>query len=656
LLLLNNFSGNDSYNQTIYLFLKRFIYIFILFYPVFLSAQKLTDSLDFYIDIKSKDNLTTKLEKQLNTYYFNSIFRLNGFTGNFLYDLDENYNSTLINSSDKSIRDEHYLNLKSEYQISDPWRIGLQASNNILSDSRKIEINSASISDAALFTNYSPLSKITISPFLGYTVNRQVGEDDRGMLLGLEGLVNDLDLPGWKINGDIRYRDEDISPRKNTLRNLAFTAANQFDEDVSNNIGFKYYQTRKDFYYAADSATMSNYNVVNNIQSRTETGYQGEDRFNYNHVLSFLSLDFLGRINYRSIDRDTRYKLPQITSTTPFDTRIDELKLEFESNAVITTEKFTGIVRVNYSERDEKNIAKDYPGQTGPYYENLFNEASQLEAIKNNTTNRGSLTFSGNYNFSNDDRLFFSLYQSKLSYDTPSAGNYDTRDEVLSMVRFKFSHTFTPYFTGFVNFEGTYNHVVYIYSENSSNNNVNRVYRLSSGGEYRGKNLTSSNTFEVSANYTVYDFEDINPNYRSFSFRQFNAVDSTTLLLGKKFFISHYVYVKLSEQGDLKWASFSTKPTRFLEEIYSEPKLNYVISKIVIAGGFRLFELNTFTYQSKLRIPESEYVSIGPVTEISLVMDTSLFFRLYGYYEFITVNNSSQRKQASFTMQTIWNF
>lgn len=629
--------------------MKRFIYIIILFYPFWLSAQKITDSLDFYIDSKAKDNLTTKLEKQLNTYYFNSLFLLNGVSGNFLFDLNENYNSTLINTGDKSIRDEHFFNLKSEYQLYEPLRVGLLASNNILSDSRKIEINSASISDAAVFSNYTPLSKITLSPFLGYTVNRQVGEDDKGLLFGFEGMMDDLDLQGWKLNGDVRYRDEDISPRKNTLRNLAFTAGNQFDENVSNNLGFKFYQTRKDFYYAADPATISAFNVVNNIQSRTETGYLAEDRLSYNHVLSFLSLDVLGRINYRSIDRNTKYIL---SSSSTFDTKINELKLEFESNANITTDKFSGVIRLNYSERDEKNIAKENPGSN----EAFFNQASQLEATKNNTSNRGSLTISGNYTFTQDDHLFFSLYQNKLKYDTPSAGNFDTRDEVLSMVRFKFSHTFTPFFTGFVNFEGTYNHVVYIYSENSSNNNVNRVYRFSSGGEYKGKNLTSVNTFEVSANYTVYDFEDINPNYISFSFRQFNAVDSTTLHLAKNFYISHYGYVKLSEQGDLKWASFSTKPTRFLEEIYSEPKLNYVISKITVAGGMRLFELNTFTYQVKLRIPESEYVSIGPVAEISLVMDTSLFFRFYGYYEFIKVNNTSKKKQASFTMQTIWNF
>jgi hypothetical protein len=133
-------------------------------------------------------------------------------------------------------------------------------------------------------------------------------------------------------------------------------------------------------------------------------------------------------------------------------------------------------------------------------------------------------------------------------------------------------------------------------------------------------------------------------------------VDSTTLKLSRNVFINHYGYVKLSEQGDLTWASFSTRPIRYLEEIYSESKLNFVISKIILSGGLRFFTLNTFTYNVREKIPESEYLSIAPVAEISLNLNTTLFFRLYGYYEFITTNNSAKRKQISFTMQTNWNF
>jgi hypothetical protein len=632
--------------------LKKIFYIILLLTPALTFAQKLTDSLDFYIDTNKKNSLNTRLEKQLNTFYLTSFFNLTGFSNSFLYDINENYNSTLVNSTDKSIRDEHYLNLKSEYIISSPLRIGFLASNNILSDNRKIEINSASISNAAVFTTYTPAEKIYVSPFIGYTNNRQIGENDSGLLLGFEGLVDNLDISNWNINADVRLRDEDITPRKNTTRNLALVASSLFEENVTNTIGIKLFQARKDFYYAADPATLAYFDVVNNIQSRTESGYIIEDRLNYSHVLPFLSLDLLGRVNYRSIDRDTRYKLPQVTSTSAFDSKVNELKIEFESNATIVTDKFNGTLRINYSERDENNIAKNYLGVSNTF----FDQRSDLESMKNNTTLRGTLSFAGNYDFSKDDRLFISLYQNKLRYDTPSSENFDDRDEVLSMVRLKYSHALTPFFTAFVNLEGTYNHVVYIFSENSSNNNVNRVIRLSSGGEYKGFNLSSTNIFEVSANYTVYDFEDLVPNYRSFSFRQLNIVDSTTFKLSGNVFINHYGYVKLSEQGDLKWASFSTRPMRYLEEIYSEPKLNFIISKLILSGGLRFFALNTFTYLVKQKIPESEFLSIAPVSEISLNISTSLFFRLYGYYEFITTNNSSKRKQISFTMQTIWNF
>lgn len=632
--------------------LKKLFYIILLLTPALCFAQKLTDSLDFYINTNQKNNLNTKLEKQLNTYYLTSFFLYTGLSYSFIYNVNENFNSTLVNSADKSIRDEHYLNLKAEYILSSPLRIGFLASNNILSDSRKIEINSASISNAAFFTTYTPADKIYVSPFLGYSNNRQIGANNSGLLVGFEGLVDNIDLSDWDINADVRYRDEDISPRKNTLRNLAFVASSVFNENVTNSIGVKLYQTRKDFYYLADATTMSYFNIVNNIQSRTESGYVIEDRLKYNRVLPFLSLDLLGRVDYRSIDRDTRYKLPNAQTSSAYDAKVNELKIEFESNAAIATDNFNGTLRINYSERTENNIAKYYPGPDISF----FNERTNLESMKDNSSIRASVSFLGNYDISRFDHFYFSLYQNKLRYDTPSNQNFDDRDELLSIIRLKYSRDLTPFFTAFINLEGTYNHIVYIFSENSSNNNANRVIRLSSGGQYKGYNLTSLNSFEVSANYTVYDFEDITPNFRSFSFRQLNMVDSTTLKLSQNVYANHYGYVKLSEQGDLKWAAFSTRPIRYLAEIYSEPKLNFVISKLTLSGGARLFILNTYTYLVEQKIPESQYLSIAPVTEVSLIINTALFFRFYGYYEFITTNRTIHSKQVTFNMQTIWNF
>ena len=203
--------------------------------------------------------------------------------------------------------------------------------------------------------------------------------------------------------------------------------------------------------------------------------------------------------------------------------------------------------------------------------------------------------------------------------------------------------------------EGTQSHVVYIFSQKSSNNNINRVLKFSAGGDYHGKNVTSINGFEVSANYTVYDFRDLVPNLRSFSFRQFTATDSSTISLGRKFALKNYGYIKLSQQGELNWSAFAEKPTRYLQEIYAEPKLVLRYSDVSFGVGSRIFSLITFNYKGRTRIKDSDYLSIGPLTEILWLVENSIYLKVYGWYEFITVDKS-KRQQANLSFEVNWNF
>jgi hypothetical protein len=249
-----------------------------------------------------------------------------------------------------------------------------------------------------------------------------------------------------------------------------------------------------------------------------------------------------------------------------------------------------------------------------------------------------------------------SLLQNKLRYDTQSQENFDDRDELLSIVRLRYTRQFTPFFLGFINAEGTLNHIVYIFSERSSNNNINRIIRLEAGGNYSGKNISSLNSFEVSANYTVYDFESLNPASRSFSFRQFTAVDSTRIILSRKLFFHVYGYLKLSEQGDFRWSSFSTRPARYLREIFSEPKITFKYYDLYLSLGARYFSLNNYSFKGKEKIKSSGYSSIGPVVDIILLMNGRLYLKLYGWYEFITISNDTGREQANLSFVMNWNF
>ena len=200
------------------LFTVTILNIYFLLFSISTDAQILNDSLE-YIAVKNPLNkLSTKLDKQLNTYILNSNIFYNNDFGKFSFKVSEDYNSTFIKSAEKSIKDEHFFTMSTAYKLKPYLNIGISALNNILSDNRKIEINQASESNAVLFTQFIPEEKIYISPYLGYTNNRQVGENDYGYLYGMEGLVNQLEISDFEISSQLKLRNEDITPRKNIDR------------------------------------------------------------------------------------------------------------------------------------------------------------------------------------------------------------------------------------------------------------------------------------------------------------------------------------------------------------------------------------------------------------------------------------------------------
>jgi len=632
--------------------LKKYLLIIFVFIAYLASGQIRSDSLEYALTESAFNRLNSRFDKQLNTYSLNTLLFVQQKFENVFFTLGEQYNSTLIKSTDRSQRDEQRFSLTAGYEFTPNFNIGFGAHNNIYSNNRRIEINEASNSDITILPQYKPHPKIIITPFFGYSNNRQIGENDYGYLYGGEGLINNLDISDFIIYSEIKFKNEDVFPRSNKNRYANFLLTNNFSPDVNNVINIVYQLNRKDFYYQADSLTSKYYDITNNIQSRNETNYVLQDRLQYNEFLGIFYLDLLGKVGWRKIDRDTRYKNFENISTAIFDTRIEELKFEFESVASYNSESFSGALRFILSERDEKNIAKDISEVSDVFYE----QRNDQEKRKNNNSVRASLSLSGLYKISKNDLLFFSLFQNKLKYDTPSAENFDDRDELLSIAGIRYTHLFSPFFESFLTAEGTFNHTVYVFAEKSSNNNLNRTIRLTAGGIYRGKNISSLNLFEVSANYTVYDFEDLNPNYKSFSFRQYTATDSTTIKLTKKLNLNLYGYIKLSEQGDFKWNAFTIRPTRYLKEIFAEPKLSVRYNDIMLASGVRFFSLLTFNYKKTEKILDTEYVSSGPVAEIIVSARNNLFVKLYGWYEFIRLTGNNKKEQTNFSLQVFWNF
>lgn len=642
----------SKYNYLINLKFFYTVIIILAIYTINAVSQTRVDSLEYLGRILPTSFLNSQFDKQLNTFYLISRFQLFKETDDFYFRINENFASTFIRSANRNTRDEQHLSLVSKYKLNKTIFLGVLANSSLLSDNRSLGINESAVNYVTMFSELKPVDNIVVSPFGGYSNNKQIGITDNGFVYGIEGLLSDLTLSDLEINSELRYKNEDILPRRNLLRSFGLSVVNNFQKGVSNRIRTGYNQSRKDFYFNADPSLAQEFDIDKNLQSRTETAYFLQDRLFYDNFLENFSLDFGGGLNWRRIDRDTRFRsLAQITPTS-YDTKIDELKLEAEAITRYISRTINFTLRANYYERDEKNSPKRFDGVP----ENIYEQQIEREALKNNNSTRATLTLAGNLRFSDNDFLSFSMYQSKLQYDTPSNLNDDDRDEILSIIRLGYLSRLSAYFSAFVALEGTYGHTVYLFASRSSNNNKNRILRLRAGGDYYSSFVRSSNSFEVLANYTVYDFEDLTSNNHSYSFRQFTAIDSTTIKLVDNVSLFNYAYIKLSEIGDFRWDSFTARPTRFLKEIYLEPRFILEIERSVFSAGLRFFLLGTYGYEKEIKILQSDFVSIGPIALIDILVFKRLNLIFKGYYEFVSGMETPDTEQANLTMNIYWKF
>ncbi|MEW6703101.1 MAG: hypothetical protein AB1298_10355, partial [Bacteroidota bacterium] len=616
-------------------------------------AQSGRDSLNFSQQDFNDRLITNNFNKQLNTYNFNTVIKHFFNSDKFFFGISENFNSVITKSTAKNVRDEQYLWAIAQYNLSEKLKLGLMLNNNIFTDDRQLAINKASVLTTSLYAKFFPAENIEISPSGGFSQNSQIGEKDNGFIYGVEGNIDKYNAGDFDLSSSMKFQNEDISPRKNTLRFISFDANNFFEESFNNTISAYYSQQRKDFYFIAEPITASEFNITNNIQSRTESNYFIQDRVRFAPEYSSFSFDLQGKISWRGIDRSTRYISITNIANTNYDTRIEEFRIDLASTADYTADNFKFSLRFSYSERDEKHQQKKYEGISSI----LLDEREKIEQQKNNTSQLANISIQSKINFSRNDRLTLSLFQRKLKYDTPSAFNFDDRDELLSVARILFEKEFNPFFRIFINLEGNLNRLVYIFSERSSNNNVQRILKFSSGGIFTAGNFSSSNSAEVSANYTVFDYEELNPNFRSYSFRQLALRDSSNFRLNKTLRLFFNGYLKLSEQGDFKWSNFTNKPVRYLSEQYAAPKIFYDYLGFSFGLGLRYFSLTTFSINNGVeKVKVSEYTSIGPLSELSYIVNDRINLNFYGWYEFIRAEDNSKREMANFSIKVSYRF
>lgn len=116
-----------------------------------------------------------------------------------------------------------------------------------MSDNRSLGINESAVNLAAVFSELKPDKNIRLTPFVGYSSNRQIGITDNGNLYGIEGSLDNLAFSDLEINSEFRFRNEDIIPRRNLIRYYALSVDNIFERNISNSIKTSFHKIGRIF-------------------------------------------------------------------------------------------------------------------------------------------------------------------------------------------------------------------------------------------------------------------------------------------------------------------------------------------------------------------------------------------------------------------------
>ncbi len=633
---------NSKYQSHLYL-----IVLLVFLYVQNLTAQSLRDSTN-YLFPKKKNRLLLQAQKHINTLNINSDFFYKTHYKNFNFGIDSKINTAYFLAGNQSYRTARKIKIYTDYFFAKYFKSGFYISHNFFNDDKRLSISSAEVNQMMLYSTLG-LENFQLNLFGGISKNSQVNNTDTGPIYGAEGFIDSYKFENQIVTAKFHLSNEDISPRKNLLRNFEVSLLSLVSPDFTNTLGFGYFERGKDFYIPIDSLNGEFFNTTHNIENRLEQNYFVSEEVLFS-ISQNLKISASGKVSGQDINRKKRYINPNFVTVSTFDPNMQRFVLDFSGGINYINSKSMFFIKINYFEKEETFDVNPIIGAN----EILFQTRQNQEERKNNISKLGYLSLGGNYKLNNSNIFSLSLFHRKLSYDTPSEENYDDRDELLTMLHFRYTHIFSYLFKMNFNLEGSINHVVYLFSERSSNNNINRILRFSSEGIYSGKNVSSFNKAEVSANYTVYDFEDIIPNSKSFVYRQVLLRDSSSVYFSKLFGLRFLGYLKLAEQGQFKWQEFTEKPFQFRQEIYAEPLFLYKIWIVKIGAGLRLFTLNISNFENQNLKPLSEYFSIGPSFIANSDLTNNLRFILHGWYEFIKSNNNFNEQNLNFNLNLNW--
>lgn len=386
----------------------------------------------------------------------------------------------------------------------------------------------------------------------------------------------------------------------------------------------------------------SEYNTLQNdfIRSSENDQIQIENRFenrmNFSLDLSYYLFDNLkneASVSYFLSGRDNSYKNFDVNNPR---SGVNELR---DLNTYNLYTRFTYEIKKSFVRFAIQHRNETLSNQAQQKFDISSND---LIAQQNNISlldyiNQFTRIYFDNYIYINEKNELLSDFVFEINkYDTPSVNENRDRDQLIMRYSQKYNHIFSNVFSGGVELEGRYRHLVYLMKENSINNVKERSLKFVPYFSYKNKNLEMTPEFQIFVNYRSFDYEFLFQSIRSDVQRSLTLRDSINYYVNNNFrFNVSYLY-RFRETGLFSWERFSQSISEIKNEFYSNSVLYYHKKANYYGIGFRYYNLELLSQRSLGNLGNESFFlrSISPVVDIGIKIKERTRLVAYGWYEF----------------------
>lgn len=558
--------------------------------------------------------------------------------------LKQKYSGRAIRTTSLSVRDdEDFAFLWSVPVGSD---VDIHAAGSVLSSSDPKAASTSDVQDIAIFggIRVRPSTNTDVNLGAGGVHSSQLGTTERGWRLIGSGSLRDTELDNYLISADARGEYSLLgNTREIAHSSVSAHLARTFATGEDLAFTARYTSLHRDQYLPV-TVLGSDSTLVNRLSDSIET--RGEQQIQLTGIASipFFStgvIDLMASVEHLSADRYYHQLVSAIRESGVTRTH-SELRFSLASSARFFSLGGDHEIALRLESREENNtVARRFAiGDTALRAQRL------RETLRDNSSARSLLSARSRWQIAENDTLQYAVSTSLLRYDTPSNDNNDDRDELTAASAISYGHRFSPLLSASLTTELQLTHTVFLKAARSAQNNWNRIIKMTPAIAIRGAKFSATPSFEVVANYTTFDFEDIIGSQQSISSRQIGYTDSIVYTLSERHRIESRITVRYEERGEFRWSTFSEIPTyRKTEQFYTLLFFVAPSPAVSIGTGARYYQLSQQPIGRTLPINgELQRQAVGPETTIAAQLSSGSIVRLHGWYEIQFVNGTEARR------------